>query len=39
MTLHVITNFAASGGAGAVLARLLSVSRQPQTVVSLIGRA
>ena len=36
MTLHVITNFAASGGAETMLARLLSVSRQPQTVVSLI---
>lgn len=36
MTLHVITNFAASGGAETMLARLLSVSSQPQTVVSLI---
>lgn len=36
MTLHVITNFAASGGAETMLARLLSVSPEPKTVVSLI---
>ncbi|WP_126975665.1 glycosyltransferase [Frigidibacter oleivorans] len=36
MTMHVITNFAASGGAETMLARLLSVAEGPQTVVSLI---